>query len=92
LGGVEWDDCASGVPERLLAVAISFRSRAAKLLVDVTASAWHAAWKTYRRVTLAISEQVYEICKLTFVSGAQDLYSLGNPASSITQSGKHQAA
>ena len=62
------DDCASGVPERLLAVAISFRSCAAKLLVDITASAWHAAWKTYRRATLVISEQVYEICKLTRLS------------------------
>jgi hypothetical protein len=53
------------VPEQLLAVAISFRSRTAKLLVDVTASAWDVAWKTYRRVALAISKEVYGICKLT---------------------------
>src|ERR1700676_1750647 len=43
LGGVDLDDCTSGVPERLPNVC-SFRSRAAKLFVEATASAWHVAW------------------------------------------------
>jgi hypothetical protein len=38
LGGVERNDCASGVPERLR-LAISERKRAAKLFVEATASA-----------------------------------------------------
>jgi hypothetical protein len=38
LGGVERKDCASGVPERLR-LAISERRRAARLLVEATASA-----------------------------------------------------
>lgn len=42
-GGVVRNEGVSGVPERLRP-SISFRKRAAKLLVDDTASAWHVAW------------------------------------------------
>jgi hypothetical protein len=48
LGGVDRDECTSGVPPRL-PDASSFRRRAAnKLFVEATASAWHVAWYIYQ--------------------------------------------
>lgn len=52
LGGVDLAEGASGVPDRLRP-STSWRRRAARLLVDVMASAWQVAWNTYNSTDIS---------------------------------------
>ena len=67
LGGVERADCISGVLE-WRPDATSFLSRAAKLFVDTTASAWHVAWNTYVREVL-VSKGAHSSCSRSGLPG-----------------------
>ena len=53
LGGVDRAEGASGVPDRLCP-STSWRRRAARLLVDVMASAWQVAWNTYGSINMSL--------------------------------------